>query len=313
MSPDPNIFIAFFAGLLSFLSPCVLPLIPSYLSFIGGVSFGDLEEGTADRSVVFRRTLAFVAGFTVVFVLLGVIFSSSGFLFSRLGTWINIGAGGIIVLLGINIIFDFISVLNLEKRMHLENRPSSYFGAAVVGMAFGAGWSPCIGPILAGILFLAGSSGQVLKGIILLFVYSFGLGLPFLAASLAFGAVNRRLNRLKRHFGTIKVVSGLFLVLIGFLIAFGRFQLINGLLARWGTQLESWSSTEPVTGALIVSLILLVTALFGPMIRVFRKRQVIRPVGITLSAILIALAILNYLNVLDIVALLARWFTYQGI
>ncbi len=313
MNADPNLLIAFAAGLLSFLSPCVLPLIPSYLSFIGGVSFGELQSGSADRTKVFRRTLAFVGGFTLVFVVLGILFSSSVFLFSRIGTWINIVAGGIVVLLGLNIVFDFISVLNLEKRMHLRNRPNSYAGAAVVGMAFGAGWSPCIGPILAGILFLAGTNDRIIEGALLLVVYSFGLGLPFLAASLAFSAVSARLNQLKRHFGTIRIISGVFLVLVGLLIAFGRFQLVNGILARWGYSLQAWNEANASSAGVVFGSIVLFFGLLHPAFRLIRRKPVFRPVGSAVSGLLIIVSILQYSGVIDLASLIAGWLSFQGI
>jgi cytochrome c biogenesis protein CcdA len=195
MTAEINLVLAFVAGLLSFLSPCVLPLIPSYLSFVSGVSFKDLGEAGAVRWMILSRTVFFVAGFTIVFVALGILFSGPALLFSNASRWINFGAGLVVVLLGINIAFDLVGALNVERRFHTTRRPTGYLGAILVGMAFGAGWSPCIGPILASILFLAGTQGEAGRAAILLLVYSLGLGLPFLVTGAAFTRVSAYLQR----------------------------------------------------------------------------------------------------------------------
>jgi cytochrome c-type biogenesis protein len=204
MTADINLVLAFVAGLLSFLSPCVLPLIPSYLSFVSGVSFQELSErhGVA-RSVIMVRTAFFVLGFSIVFVVLGILFAGPAMLFSGASRWINLGAGVIVILLGFNVMFDVFSGLNLERRMQVSKRPANAAGAVVVGMAFGAGWSPCIGPILASILLLAGSQGGTGRAALLLAVYSAGLGLPFLLAGAAFTRVSRSIQRIKRYFPLI--------------------------------------------------------------------------------------------------------------
>jgi len=174
MTPDPTLALSFAAGVLSFLSPCIVPLVPSYLSFIGGVAANEAGESAASRGVVVLRTALFVAGFTIVFVVLGVVFSGSGALFTSAGRVVNLVAGGVVVVLGLNVIFDFWKVLNIERRYHMSHRPSGHLGSILIGMAFGAGWTPCIGPILASVLLLAGSSGSVATGVLYLVAIPLG-------------------------------------------------------------------------------------------------------------------------------------------
>ncbi|MFW5842418.1 MAG: cytochrome c biogenesis CcdA family protein, partial [Spirochaetota bacterium] len=217
MTAAPGFGLAFAAGLLSFLSPCILPLIPSYLSYIGGASLAELQQSLPRRSETVGRTLLFVLGFSVVFVVLGLLAGTSGFLIGGTSRIIGLVAGGIVVLLGLNIIFDFWKTLNIERKFHFSSKPRGYAGSVAIGMAFGAGWTPCIGPILAGILFLAGRSGNAATGTALLLVYSLGLGVPFLIAGAFFPQFLKALSGLKRHLETIRIVSGAFLVGIGLL------------------------------------------------------------------------------------------------
>ncbi len=308
-----TLLIAFAAGLLSFFSPCVLPLIPSYLSFVGGVEFAAVRDGSFDRRRIILRTVAFVVGFSIVFVLFGVLVSSTSFLFAGVGRWVNVAAGAIVVVLGVNVMFGFISVLNYEKRAHLTEAPSGYLGAAVVGMAFGAGWSPCIGPILASILILAGTSGEIGRGVVLLSVYSIGLGVPFLIAAGAFGTISRRIGRITRYLGTIRVASGLFLVVMGLLIALGRFQLLNAVVVRWGFSLQAWSVESPAMARRVFAIALAGLGILGPIRRLVARKRLFHPVATPLSAILVAGAILQALGVIDTAGALAVWLTYQGI
>ncbi|HKK49879.1 MAG TPA: cytochrome c biogenesis protein CcdA [Alkalispirochaeta sp.] len=314
MEADLNLFLAFVAGLLSFLSPCVLPLIPSYLSFVSGVSFQDLGRAGSIRWMIITRTVFFVLGFTIVFVILGVAFSGPALLFSGASQWINFSAGLIVVLLGINVMFDIVSALNMERRVHASRRPTSYLGATVVGMAFGAGWSPCIGPILASILFLAGTQGQVDRAVVLLVVYSLGLGLPFLAAGAAFTRVSRYMQRIKPYFGTIRIVSGMFLVAMGLLIMFGRFQQLNGWLLSSGTQVQRWATANPGRARAVFGITPIVVAAIQPAVRAFRGAR-LRPgwLGTTVSLLLTAAGIAHLLGYIDLATLFAGWLQYQGV
>jgi cytochrome c-type biogenesis protein len=314
MASDLNLILAFVAGLLSFLSPCVLPLIPSYLSFVSGVSFQDLGGAGAIRWMIITRTAFFVLGFTIVFVVLGIAFSGPALLFSGASQWINFSAGLIVVLLGINVMFDLISVLNMERRVHTATRPAGYLGATVVGMAFGAGWSPCIGPILASILFLAGTQGQVDRAAILLVVYSLGLGLPFLAAGAAFTRVSRYLQRIKPYFGVIRTVSGLFLVVMGLLIMFGRFQQLNGWLLSTGTRVQRWASENHQAARWVFGGTPLVLAAIQPTVRAFRGKRILPgPVGLTVAGILVIAGIGHFVGIIDLATLFAGWLQYQGV
>ncbi|MCI0532324.1 MAG: cytochrome c biogenesis protein CcdA [candidate division Zixibacteria bacterium] len=234
--PEVKFIAAFGAGILSFVSPCVLPIIPGYLSFISGMSLADMNAG--NRKEVIKRvtfnTIFFVLGFSVVFVLLGATASSLGnVLKSNLGI-LNKIAGVIVVIFGLHIVGIFkIPFLNYEKRMHSRTKPLGFLGAFAVGLAFAFGWSPCIGPILAGILLIAANQATVSKGMLLLGVYSLGLGLPFLITGVAFNYFIGISSWLKRHFRAIEIVSGTFLIIVGVLIFFGSFTFLGQLLAKY--------------------------------------------------------------------------------
>ena len=232
-----SLLAAFTAGIISFVSPCVLPLIPGYLSFISGVSLEEMRGGERKSEVLKKvtlNTLFFVLGFSFVFVAMGASATFVGeFLLSKLSLFNKI-AGVIIILLGLHIIGVFkISFLNYEKRFHTKSKPLSPLGSFVVGLAFAFGWTPCIGPILGGILTLAANQDTMGKGIMLLSSYSLGLGIPFLVTAVSFNTFLGVFGRVKRHFRTIEIISGLFLVTIGFLIFIGSFGYIAGLLNQW--------------------------------------------------------------------------------
>jgi cytochrome c-type biogenesis protein len=232
-----SILAAFTAGVISFISPCVLPLIPGYLSFISGVSVEELKTGDK-RSEALRKvsvnTLFFVLGFSVVFVALGASATVIGeFLLSKLALFTKI-AGVIIIILGLHIMGVFrISFLNYEKRFHRKSKPLGPLGSFAVGLAFAFGWTPCIGPILAGILALAANQDTVGKGVALLSSYSLGLGIPFFITAVSFNTFLGVFGWVKKHFRTVEIVSGLLLVVIGVLMLFGSFGYIANLLNQW--------------------------------------------------------------------------------
>lgn len=318
MSADLNVAISFAAGLLSFVSPCVLPLIPSYLSFVGGVSVTDLGRAEGARGQVIARTVLFVLGFSIVFVVLGVVFSGSGLLFSGASRAINIVAGAVVILLGFNVIFDFWKFLNFEKKVHFSERPRGYLGSILIGMAFGAGWTPCIGPILASILFLAGSSGNLSTGVLYLAVYSAGLAVPFLAASIFFGAFTRQLGKIKKHLGTIKVASGIFLILIGLLIALGQFQRLSIVLPAAGSSLRRWQSANPATSTAVMGAASLAIAAIPFVVSWARKRSgkdvtLLSPGRLVFSGVFVGLAILELSGVINIATMVSSWLAFQGI
>jgi cytochrome c-type biogenesis protein len=315
MSANINVAIAFAAGILSFLSPCVLPLIPSYLSLIGGVSVQELGE--RQRSRVFLRTLLFVLGFSVVFIALGVLFSGTGGFFSGATRIVNIVAGSLVVVLGLNFIFNFWKFLNFEKRLHMRSSPTGWLGALLLGMAFGAGWTPCVGPILASILFLAGSSARIVQGTLLLAVYSLGLGLPFILAGLFFSQFLGARERMKRHFDSLRIVSGVFLVFIGLLIALGRLQRFNILLFRLAGWLNSWNTSHPGQVRLSFTLLFLIPVFLLGISYLKRARSdgplPLLPVRAVFLLLFLALAIVTAAGVLDPTGFFTSWFTFQGI
>ncbi len=320
MSSQPNLILSFAAGLISFLSPCVLPLIPSYLSFIGGVSLDDLKNNAPARGPVVLRTVFFVAGFGVVFIVLGVVFTGSGLLIGGGSQAINLVAGGVVIVLGFNVIFDFWKFLNYEKKMHVQRAPKGYLGAGLVGMAFGAGWTPCIGPILAGILFLAGQSGQVAEGVLYLSAYSIGLGVPFLVAGAFFPAFMRGMNRIKRHMTTIKVGSGVFLIGIGVLIALGRLQQLNGTLISWGLSIQQWEAANPTSARITLGMLTILVGLLPSIVAALRRlrtqaeaaRVLTIAKGVFLS-LFVLVGLFQLAGLINLAGVLHSWLTFQGI
>ncbi|RNJ49098.1 cytochrome c biogenesis CcdA family protein [Methylocystis hirsuta] len=205
------------AGLLSFLSPCVLPLVPPYLTYLAGVSMEDLEIETRSRARrdILLSSILFVLGFTTVFVALGATASAFGGLLRanlHILSWV---AGGIIILMGLHFIGLLkVSLLYREKRAEIT-KPIGLFGSYVMGLAFAFGWTPCIGPILAAILAVAGTQETVALGAALLATYSLGLGLPFILAALALGRFLAFVARFRRHFGKVEKIVGVLLVFTG--------------------------------------------------------------------------------------------------
>ena len=225
--------IAFAAGVLSFLSPCVLPLIPGYLSFMTGLSTRELSEGRG-RARILVPALMFVAGFSLVFVSLGATASVLGRVLVDYRAIIEKIAGLAVIVFGV-LMLGVIKVpwLYGEARMDLEkSRSFGRWASLVMGAAFAAGWTPCVGPILGSILTMAGSAGSVGKGALLLLAYSAGLGVPFVAVALLFGRMTRMMGWLNRHSLVINRVAGILLIAVGVLILVGRL----GMLATWLTQ-----------------------------------------------------------------------------
>jgi cytochrome c-type biogenesis protein len=233
MTDSVSITIAFGAGVLSFLSPCVLPLVPSYLSFVTGMSLEDLKDGL-DRKTTLVHSLLFIAGFSGIFLLLGASASFLGQFFRVYETWIARVGGAVIVILGLHLAGAFrLTPLMREKRLHLHDKPAGYLGTVGVGAVFGAGWTPCIGPVLGAILTFAASQDQFWSGVALLFVYSLGLAVPFLLSSLALDAFLRAFARFRRFLPVVQVLSGVLLILLGLLLLTGTFSALTGYLSRF--------------------------------------------------------------------------------
>ena len=219
--------VAFIAGLLSFLSPCVLPLVPSYVGFITGMT---LPEMSGRRRVALTHALLFVAGFSLVFVLLGASATALGRALNYYQIWLQRIGGMLIILFGLLCLGAFkVGMLTQERRLHLERKPLGYLGSALVGMAFGAGWTPCIGPVLGGILGLAATTSDVSRGMQLLAVYSAGLAIPFLIAAVAVESFLDWFQRFRRFLPWVMRFSGILLIVVGVLLVTGEF-----------TRLASW-------------------------------------------------------------------------
>ncbi len=220
-----GVAISFSAGLLSFLSPCVLPLIPSYVSFITGLSLEDVPRA---RRTALVHSLLFVAGFTIVFVALGAAATVIGQLLFRERAWIGRVGGVLVILLGLYLLGAFdIAALSRERRVYLADKPLGYLGTVVVGMAFAAGWTPCLGPILAAILTLASSAADVHRGIALLLAYSLGLALPFVAAALLVERFMSAFQRMRGAIVWVSRVSGALLIGVGLLMVTDRMTMLS--------------------------------------------------------------------------------------
>jgi cytochrome c-type biogenesis protein len=219
-------FGALFAGLISFLSPCVLPLVPPYLCYLAGVSLDQLTGESSER--IARRTvllaaLGFVLGFATVFVTLGATASAIGRLVNSHLDILSVIGGIIIVFMGLHFLGLFrIDLLSRQVRIDVRGQPAGPIGAYLVGLGFAIGWTPCIGPVLGTILFVAGGEQTVAKGAALLAVYSLGLGLPFLAAGLFAGPFVRLMQRFRKHVGRVERTMGAVLVVTGLLFISGQ-------------------------------------------------------------------------------------------
>lgn len=224
---------AFAAGVVSFLSPCVLPLIPGYLSFMTGVAVGDLAEQKTSRAVVFPALL-FVAGFAVVFTALGASASVLGSFLVEYRSILEIVAGVLVIAFGV-LLLGIVKLPWLYGDARFDMGKSRSFGrgaAFVMGAAFAFGWTPCVGPVLGAILALAGTTGSAAHGAALLLVYSLGLGLPFVLTALLFGTMGPLLSRLNKHALLINRVAGVLLIGVGALILTGQLPTLSGALTR---------------------------------------------------------------------------------
>lgn len=230
---EVSIAFAFVAGLLSFLSPCVLPLVPSYLTFVTGMSLEDLEQGVNRRATVMHSVL-FVTGFSLIFIVLGATASFLGQFIGYWDEWISRIGGLIIILLGLHLMGAFrLAPLLRERRVHLADKPAGYIGTVGVGMAFGAGWTPCIGPTLGAILTLGLSQDTMWAGVGLLTVYSLGLAIPFLLASLALDRFLQAFKRFRRWMPVVEKTSGVLLILLGLLLITGQLTVLSSWLFRF--------------------------------------------------------------------------------
>ncbi|SMX28715.1 Thiol:disulfide interchange protein DsbD precursor [Pelagimonas phthalicica] len=221
----PAMFVALLAGLLSFLSPCVLPVVPPYLAYMSGVSMGDLGQNSR-RAIV--PAVFFVLGLSTVFLILGMAASAAGMALLQYQSWLNTGAGIIVMIFGAHFVGIYrIGFLDREARLDAGDRGGSAFGAYLLGLAFAFGWTPCIGPQLGSILTLAASEGSILRGTSLLAVYAVGLSVPFLLVAAFLHRLTGALNWMKRHMEQIERAMGLLLWTIGLLMLTGGFSAMS--------------------------------------------------------------------------------------
>ena len=238
MNSEVSIPLAFLGGILSFVSPCVLPLVPSYVSFITGISFEELTAGGNNskelKKVIIFNSLMFIAGFSTVFVIiLGASAQLFGNVFLAYQDIIRKIGGVVIILLGIHIIgiINF-NILQREKRLHFfREKPVGLLGSFLVGIGFAAGWTPCIGPILSAIFAVAAVSTNPWSGIVLFIAYSLGLAIPFFLTSLGINTFLKHFNRLKRHMRAVSVVTGVFLIITGGLIFSNSLAIIGSYIS----------------------------------------------------------------------------------
>jgi len=246
-----TVAISFAAGILSFLSPCVLPLVPGYISLISGVSIDRLKEGASSRRAVILNSLAFNAGLSVIFLVLG---TTAGLVGSAITSnpWIRIIGGIVIIAFGLQLIGLLkISALYKDTRFFSDEKPRGMLGSAALGIAFAAGWTPCIGPILGGIIGLAATSGGWRSGLVLSAFYSAGLAVPFLLTGLGINQFLGFYSNFRKHLHKVEVVSGIVLILVGLLVMTGQSTLLaSSRFMAWLPNAEGWLKLkEPVSSA----------------------------------------------------------------
>lgn len=234
--------LAFLAGVASFLSPCVLPIVPSYVSFVTGLTLDELR-GADDDATARRRAAAhaalFIAGFSALFVALGASATALGRVLARSLPLLQQLGGAVIVLFGLYMIGVLRSTALLrERRVHLAAKPAGALGSVAAGVAFGAGWTPCIGPVLATILLYAGMEATMARGTLLLAAYALGLGIPFFAAAVGLNAFLTRTSWLRRWLGPIERTTGAFIILVGILLMTGRFTALSSFFAGFGLLID---------------------------------------------------------------------------
>ena len=229
-----SIWIALFAGIISFLSPCIFPLVPAYLAQLTGTSVSN-NQLNVDKKIILSRSIGFIIGFTIIFLLLGASATAFGQLFMKNRELLEKVGGIIIVVLGLQMygIFSF-RMLMSEKRLNTKpKKTTSFFGSVGFGFVFGAGWSPCIGLALSSILILSAQTGTMASGMLLLFVYSIGLGIPFILVALLYSKSLNKIRKINKFIPIIQKVSGVIMVILGILLYTGLFARISGWLAQF--------------------------------------------------------------------------------
>jgi cytochrome c-type biogenesis protein len=234
---EVNVFVAFAAGVFSFLSPCVLPLIPSYLSFVSGVSVEEMRGAQAAarvRTRVVLNSAAFILGFSLVFISLGASASFLGGLFLGYRNFIRLVGGIFVVLVGLYLVGLFkIAALERYLQFNLKDKPAGYLGSVLVGITFAVAWTPCVGPVLGAVLALAGASAEVGRGILLLSSYAAGLALPFFLSALAVNSFFQFSQSFRRYIHAVHVMGGVLLIIVGVLLITDYMTFLNAYVLRF--------------------------------------------------------------------------------
>jgi cytochrome c-type biogenesis protein len=303
--------LAFIAGVTSFLSPCILPLIPSYLAYMAG----DAQQKTG--AVRVRRSLMFVAGFGTIFVFLGASFGLFGSVLSMyMSLWGKV-AGAVVVIFGIH----YMGVIRLpflmrERRIHLNTGSASSIKSYLLGAAFGFGWTPCVGPILASILFLASQTQTLMRGVVLLAIYSIGLGIPFMTMAFGYERMNKGTDWFRRHMKLISILSGGLLVVIGLFIFFGTLQNFTGWVVGLGARLAQAPESKRVLFDTVFSVVFLMLGIIAASTVFIRKRRLKNGVpwtGIVITIILFSAGIVGISGLLTPTRFFAVWLSWQGL
>jgi cytochrome c-type biogenesis protein len=317
---NPGILAAGLAGLLSFLSPCVLPLVPAYLSYITGSTAAQISARNA-KGKVLARSLAFSLGFTLAFTLMGIVFSGGAMFVgkSRAAQYIGIAGGGIVILLGLNMIFDFLKFLDTDARLigkFTGKTGKGFLGSIALGFAFAAGWSPCIGPILASILLMASREGNAAKAALLLFAYSLGFAIPFVVSGLFFDRLRPLMKYLTKHGKTVRIVSGLVLMAFGAAMAAGSLGSLSAIAAQAGYALSDFAGENPGIAQGIGAILWagLALAIGYPFLR--SKDKQTQPRSWRRKALALGAAgigVLEVLGIFSVLKIVAAWLTFAGI
>ncbi len=267
----------------------------------------------------------FVLGFALVFVSLGLLFGGGGLLFARWRSIIDRVAGALVILFGLNTMFDWANALNRELRFHPRARPRSGIGAMLVGAAFGAGWTPCVGPALASILFMAGAGGDPTRGAALLAVYAAGLGLPFLVAGAFVSSLSNQIQAIRVHARAIRVASGALMTLMGLLIELGSLSSVNASMFGIAAKFQNWGADHAVAQRAIFGAIFLALAAFGSILglryarrsmnqnTIARRRLIASLAFAAFTIVMLSLAALVFAGVARPNEILAGWLRFQGI
>lgn len=327
---QPDLLAALAAGLVSFISPCVLPLLPAYLSILSGLTVKELA-GREQKAKLLGTSLMFSAGFTLAFTVLGIVFAGGMNFIGGSSRLFGQIAGAAVILLGLNLVFDFIRILNNDVRLiqKFAGKGRGHVNAFLMGLAFAAGWSPCIGPILASILLMAAKKTNVGASAMLLLAYSAGFALPFVASALFFERLSPLLAFLKKHGNGVRIASGVLLIGFGLAMLLGSVSRISAMAAQTGAILLNLTSSSPVATRLIGAAIWLLLALL-PARRILRARKAARAqvgaherqldsnapksgTACILLGIFTILALLELFGALSLLKLLGGWLTFSGL